>query len=185
MSKPMRKRARTEASAGQPQTLAVHLKALRSPLQTVTLDSQELTTSIHDLKAAYARETGVASEKLKILHSKKPCADSKTLRDLLGDGSAETESMEFSVMIMGGGVTGVGGTTGDDGERKPAAAGGQVDQQDSMPPAAPGSSLAADLAKDEFWDDLKGFLTQRLKDTSEGERLALVFREAWRSGKQT
>lgn len=144
-----------------------------------------MTTSIHDLKAAYGRETGVATEKLKILHSKKPCVDSKTLRDLLGDGAAGTESMEFSVMVMGGGVTGGSGTTSGDGEQKAAAAGDQVEQQDSTPPAAPGSSLVADLGKDEFWDDLRGFLTQRLKDTSEGERLALVFREAWRSGKQS
>ena len=35
------------------------------------------------------------------------------------------------------------------------------------------------LQSEEFWNDLKGFLQQRLQDQGEGERLAGVFREAW------
>jgi len=35
-----------------------------------------------------------------------------------------------------------------------------------------------ELETEEFWNDLKGFLVQRLKDEGEGERLAKVFRKA-------
>jgi hypothetical protein len=35
------------------------------------------------------------------------------------------------------------------------------------------------LQKDEFWSDLKGFLTQRLRDEREGERVHKLFRKAW------
>jgi len=40
------------------------------------------------------------------------------------------------------------------------------------------------LATEEFWVDLKGFLVQRLKDESEGERIWAVFKDAVKNGKQ-
>lgn len=38
--------------------------------------------------------------------------------------------------------------------------------------------VGKELETDDFWEDLKGFLIQRLKDEHEGERLAKIFREA-------
>lgn len=35
------------------------------------------------------------------------------------------------------------------------------------------------LRTEEFWADLKGFLAQRLRDEGEGEKLGLMFKEAW------
>jgi hypothetical protein len=39
------------------------------------------------------------------------------------------------------------------------------------------------LKTQEFWDDLKGFLIQRLKNESEGDKLFGVFRTAWETQK--
>ena len=43
-----------------------------------------------------------------------------------------------------------------------------------------GESVHSILQTEEFWSDVKGFLAQRLRDEKEGERLAGMFREAWK-----
>lgn len=44
---------------------------------------------------------------------------------------------------------------------------------------APGAISGKDvLATEEFWEDLGGFLTQRLKDEAEAERVVKLFRKA-------
>jgi len=35
------------------------------------------------------------------------------------------------------------------------------------------------LETDAFWDDLKGFLIQRLRDENEGDVIFGLFKEAW------
>jgi len=47
---------------------------------------------------------------------------------------------------------------------------------------AQGASGVEVLRTEAFWEDLKGFLVQRLRDEGEGERLAGVFKQAWESG---
>jgi hypothetical protein len=37
------------------------------------------------------------------------------------------------------------------------------------------------VATEAFWDDLQGFLEQRLKDYDEANKLRVLFKEAWRS----
>ncbi len=46
---------------------------------------------------------------------------------------------------------------------------------------AQGPSGAAVLAQKEFWDDLQGFLEQRLKNESEAVRWRTVFEAAWKT----
>jgi ubiquitin-like protein 4 len=104
----------------------------------------------------------VPIDKIKILYAKKPVADSKTLADVLGGEGNGPAGAEFSVMLMGG-------VTPSDEPPQEKAKGG---------PTAQGPSGKEVLATEEFWDDLRGFLVQRLKDEDEGERLASVFRKA-------
>lgn len=44
---------------------------------------------------------------------------------------------------------------------------------------AQGPSGKEVVASDEFWEDLRGFVVQRIKDEKEGERLVAIFRKAW------
>lgn len=45
-----------------------------------------------------------------------------------------------------------------------------------------GSSGKDVLKEDHFWDDLQGFLQQRIRDEDEARRLSGLFRSAWQKG---
>ena len=152
MPKPMSKPL--NLAPGQERSLTVLIKSLRNPPLEVKLTAQPLDTSLLDIKAALSAQTRIPAEKTKLLFKKKPVADSKVLKDLVGDNEG---SIEFSVMVIGG-----------------AAA--------IPPPEAPVSvspSGAALLGTTEFWDDLQGFLSQRLKDDKQAQELSTLFRSSW------
>lgn len=86
--------------------------------------------------------------------------DSKILKDILGDAGASSGKAEFNVMVIGG------------------AAAIKKDAPESQPAEAGIGNGKEVLKTDEFWNDLKGFLVQRLKDDEEGERVWGVFRAA-------
>ena len=51
-------------------------------------------------------------------------------------------------------------------------------------PVQPGESSGEELLESaEFWSDLEGFLSQRLRSQEDAARLKSVFERAWRSGK--
>lgn len=109
--------------------------------------------------------------KIKLLFNKKPTTDSRTLKDLLGDAAGTTKEIEFSVMVMGGGAPG-----------KPAqspAVSPAIETPQPEMPVAQGPSGAELLQSAAFWDDLRGFLQQRLKDEGEAARLASLFKSSW------
>ena len=87
---------------GQERSITVHIKSLRNPPLDIRLSSQPLNTSILDVKTSVSSETTIPVDKIKVLHKKKPVADSKVLKDLLGAGG-DSNKLELSVMIMGGG----------------------------------------------------------------------------------
>lgn len=128
-----------------------------------------------ELKVRYAGDTGVDVGKVRLLYGRKPVSDSKTLAELLGGAEAATEGskeVELSVMLLAGG---------------PAVA-TPLERAKSPPietPAkeseavVPGFGAKDVLKEQKFWDDLKAFLVQRLKDENEGARLAGVFKSAW------
>lgn len=204
----------TTADATAPPTAAegplatVTLKPTRATLPTYTLPAPVsiATTSIHDLKAAYAAGSGASdlrTDKIKVLHAKKPVNDTKTIKDVLGAAAVDAASaassssplaVEFSVMVLGGGGTPSAGTPAISTPERvasppvavPLAAAPPLPQPSQpeiemgeAPVAAGPEEAAGILQTDEFWADLKGFLVQRLKDEGEGERLAGVFKEAW------
>jgi ubiquitin-like protein 4 len=164
---------------------------------TVTITNLTQQSTIHDVKTQYAQKSGQQQEKIKLLLNKKPAADLKTLQELGVDG----ESVELSVMIMGGGGSGTPSASSPAVEKSnpvpsaPSASAPDsdkmdVDSQGAKPgiekshtqmegqPEAKANSTVDTLKSDAFWADLKTFLAQRLQDDGEGERLAKLFREA-------
>lgn len=130
------------------------------------------TTSIFDLKQSYSTSTGIPVNKIKILWMKKPATDSKTVAEIVGPDAGS--SIEFTVMVLGGAaaatpVTSPPAVAPSEGEK---SLGGGI-------PAAQGPSGKDVAVTIEFWDDLKSFLVQRLRDENEGARLASVFKGAW------
>lgn len=108
--------------------------------------------------------------KIKLLYNKKPTTDSKTLKELLGDAADTAKYVEFSVMVMGGGAA---------GKATPSpAASPAIEKPQPHMPVAQGPSGAEVLKSAAFWDDLKGFLQQRLKDEGEAARLTLLFKNS-------
>ncbi|OAG09195.1 uncharacterized protein CC84DRAFT_1212654 [Paraphaeosphaeria sporulosa] len=163
-------------------TLTVSLKPMKPSHPTVTKDAvAPAATSIYDLKSAYAAQTSIPPAKIKILYKKKPVTDSKTVAEVVGvDAGAE---VEFGVMVLGGAVAG-----GTPVQSPPAVAPGEeekglagaVNQGTSKTetPGAQGPSGQA-VVNAEFWDDLKGFVVQRIRDEKEGDRMVGVFKSAW------
>ncbi|KAI0484200.1 cell-cycle control medial ring component-domain-containing protein [Xylariaceae sp. FL0804] len=145
----------------------VTVKSLRNPPVDVTLPAQGPDTSVLDVKAAVAQACGVptphAADRLRLLHRRKPVADSKVLRELAGKGET---AVEFSVMVIGGGGGG-------------AAA--QATAGEAQKDVAQGQSGAEVLATKEFWDDLRGFLLQRVRDEKTAGDLTDTFQSAWKA----
>ncbi len=90
---------RSKLAPGQERSVSVLVKSLRNPPLEVALSSQPLNTSVLDVKTAVAKQARIPADKIKMLHKKKPVADSKVLKDLVG---GDETTVEFSVMIMGG-----------------------------------------------------------------------------------
>ncbi|KAK9781131.1 putative Cell-cycle control medial ring component-domain-containing protein [Seiridium cardinale] len=158
MSKP--NSSASQSAPGSERSLTVTLKSLRNPPLDIKLTSQPLNTSVLDLKQKVVEETSVPLDKIKLLYKKKPVVDSKVLKELVGENDGT--SVEFSVMVLGG-----------------AAA--AVKKEVPAPDVAQGTSGNDTLQTSEFWDDLKGFLLQRIRDEKEAEDLFNTFQTAYKS----
>ncbi|KUI73574.1 hypothetical protein VM1G_09274 [Cytospora mali] len=156
---------------GQERSVTVHIKSLRNPPLDIRLSSQPLNTSILDLKSSVSSETSIPTDKIKVLHKKKPVPDSKVLKDLLGD---DETSVELSVMVLGGAAAAAGGAKTEEKEPAATAASGAVAQ---------GLSGEAVLGTDAFWTDLRGFLSQRIRDEKITEELFGKFLSSWDSSR--
>ena len=156
---------------GQERSITVRIKSLRNPPLDIRLSSQPLNTSILDVKSSVSSETSIPVDKIKVLHKKKPVADSKVLKDLLGE---DETSVEFSVMVLGGAAAAA-----------PPAAKTEEDPAAVADPAstAQGTSGEAVLQTDAFWTDLRGFLSQRIRDEKITEELFGKFLSSWESGR--
>lgn len=159
MPHPMRHPATSQPPGSSP-TITILLKSLRNPPISLSLSSQSLSTSIHELKNAVAKEIGTegsGTENIRVLYKKKPCPDSKTVREVLGDEDVGTE-VEFSIMVMGGAT--------------------RDEVKGSVAQGASGDEV---LGSEEFWDDLKGFLVQRIRDEGKAAEVWETFRQGWRA----
>ena len=127
---------------------------------------------------------------MKIFYAKKLCTDSKTLAEIVGgednllvkgegggEGVGEGErKVELSVMVLGGGGLGAGA--------KQEAVGKDRGETAAKEGTGAGADATGVMQTDGFWDDLKGFVAQRLKDEGEAARTVETFRQAWVDGQK-
>ncbi|KAL4904365.1 hypothetical protein BDW74DRAFT_178947 [Aspergillus multicolor] len=192
----MRKKSSASKSAnpGSSKSITVTLKSARNPvLEFSLLNVSLVTTTVSDLKDAVRErilesttdaDNKVPLEKIKILYKKKPVTGTgKTVVEVVGDAGdqellAGGKGVEFGVMIMGGArvAEGQGRAQGGEAEKVPeeTTGGGEMTVK-----AAVGPSGEAVLEMDVFWDDLQGYLAQRLKDEDVAKKMRGVFKEAW------
>ncbi|PVI02781.1 hypothetical protein DM02DRAFT_612756 [Periconia macrospinosa] len=181
----------TSTSSNSATTISISLKPLKPSTPTIPLSNiSAAKTSIYDLKTAYATATSLPAGKIKILFKKKPVGDSKTVAEVVGDADAGSE-VEFGVMVMGGATAAGVSSSSSPVASPPAVApteaekglGGGGAAGETSAPAAQGPSGKEVVASEAFWEDLHGFIVQRIRDEKEGGRLVGVFREAWEKSK--
>ncbi|RAK95427.1 uncharacterized protein BO80DRAFT_393999 [Aspergillus ibericus CBS 121593] len=177
----MPKKVTPTLAPGSSRSITVHLKSARNPVLEFSLPNAPIsTTSVQDLKDAVrdrvadAQDNKISLDKIKILYKRKPVTG-KTIAEVLADEPgmlAGGKEVEFGVMIMGGAKV----VVDDD------AVGGQEKEEggvSSTPKPAVGPSGEEVLQTEAFWDDLQGFLEQRVKDTEEARKLRELFNGAW------
>ncbi|RYP59184.1 hypothetical protein DL770_010258 [Monosporascus sp. CRB-9-2] len=186
MPRPMSKRrsAATPAAPGQEPAVSVSVRPLQRNHPAFPPDAalklpgaQTRGTPLLDVKAAVATATGIPADRLKLLHKRRPVSDTKVLGDLLGAAGDGEMAVELSVMVMGGGGaattamnTAAGGGTDDNTDNKTAEV------------VAQGGPSGADvLGTPMFWDDLRGFLLQRVRDEKLAGELSETFETAWKA----
>lgn len=186
----MPKKVKTAQPPGASKSITIHLKSARNPVLHFTVDNAPLsTTTVEDLKDAVHQrvvadpQTGakVPLDKIKILYKRKPVTG-KTVAEVLADepdALAGGKEVELGVMIMGG-------ATVVSPDAPPAAAAEEKPEAEAPPvqlKAVQGPSGEEILKTDAFWDDLRGFLAQRIKDETEAARLKELFKKAWEEGR--
>lgn len=164
----------SSSAPGSSPGLTVTLKSLRNPPLDLSLPGQPLTTSVLELKQKVATELGTeGTDKIRILYRKKPCADSKSVKDVVGDEGGKGP-VDFSVMVMGW----VAKEKEADTEKE-VATGGDTTMVDAAP-VAQGESGASVMQAKEFWADLRHFLEQRVRDSQVAERAVELFEQVWK-----
>ncbi|KAL4805011.1 cell-cycle control medial ring component [Aspergillus unguis] len=194
-----KKTASKDTNPGSSKSITITLKSARNPVLEITLPNAPLsTTSVSDLKDAVrdrivetSSDNKVALDKIKVLYKRKPVTGSqKTVAEVVGDAGEEEllaggKGVEFGVMVMGG------ARVVDNGEghqaEAPAAAPPQTEEGspsgETTAKAAVGPSGEALLDTGAFWDDLQGYLEQRLKDEEVAKKLSVMFKDAWAASK--
>ena len=167
---------RQNPAPGEESSVTISFKSVRDATFHTKLPPQPLSTGVADVKHAFAGQQNLPEDRVRLLHKKRPCPETKTLKDLVSPGQAE---VEFSFMIMGGaGHTTSSTATVPDGRIKEGASHlGGAGKDGQAPAETP--TPAAHLHKDEFWQDLKGFLRGRCDNDDEAGKISDVFRRAW------
>lgn len=180
----MPKKVKHAQAPGSSKSITVNVKSARNPaLEFPIINAPISTTTLQDLRDAVRERTvdaqgnPVALDKIKILYRRKPVSGTgKTLAEVLADEPellVGGKQVEFGVMIIGGAKT----------IDVPVSQPKTADARDESPAKpAIGPSGAEVTHTEAFWDDLQGFLEQRLKDEPEAKRLRALFKDAWSSG---
>ncbi|KAL8712735.1 MAG: hypothetical protein Q9220_002943 [cf. Caloplaca sp. 1 TL-2023] len=158
----------------QQQTINLTLKSPRNPPLSLSLPSQPASTSIFELKQKVAQELQrEGTDGIKILYQRKPVSDAKTISEVVGsssEGDVSITEVEFGVMVMGGGAA----KKDEVGDVKMSEGGGGEVQ-----PAAQGASGEEVMGSSAFWDDLKGWLMQRVRDEEVAGEVWGLFKRGW------
>ena len=175
---PQRPNPKSTTNDASSSSTNITLKPMKSSQPTISHSTTTpTTTSIYDLKTAYATQTQIPASKIKILYKKKPVADTKTVAEVVG--SDVGSEVEFSVMVLGGAVAGVQSPVQSPPAVAPSESEKGLGSAEGAVPAAQGPSGKEVVAEEAFWEDLRGFMVQRIRDEKEGERLVGVFKGAW------
>lgn len=179
----MAKKVKSAHAPGSSKSITVRVKSARNPVLDFSIPNAPLsTTSVQDLRdAVQGRVTNpqggqVSLEKIKILYKRKPVTGTgKTLAELLVDEPAVLaggKEVEIGIMIIGGAQA---------VESSPAQPEAPEKQDEVLPKPVVGPSGEEVLRTEAFWDDLQGYLEQRLKDEGEAKHLRSLFKDAWKS----
>ena len=141
-----------------------------------------------DLKDRVARELRLPQgvEKVRVLYARKPVgADTRTVKEVLGGDEGLKElggkaikgevAVEFGIMVMGW----KGGDEGSPAPQVERAAGTGAGADTAGKDTADAMDVDEKEGED-FWEDLKGFLLQRVKDEGRATQMVETFREAWK-----
>ena len=173
----MPKKIKRQQAPGSSKSINIHLKSARNPSLDFTVSNAPIsTTSVEYLKEAVREKVvgnsgeKVSLEKIKILYKRKPVTG-KTVAEMLVDEPEMLtggKAVELGVMIIGGAKAVEAGAEekreGEDVGGKPLERNGE-------------------LQTEKFWDDLQGFLGQRLKDDEQARKLRGLFKDAWSSSR--
>lgn len=171
----MPKKVKRQQAPGSSKSITIHLKSARNPSLEFTIANTPLsTTSVEDLKDSVRERVvdgsggKVAMEKVKILYKRKPVTG-KSVAEVLADEPEMLgggKDVEFGVMIIGGAK--VLEAQSAEGEKK----------EEDVPASVTAAGKAV-LETEEFWNDLQGYLGQRLKDEEQATKLKGIFKDAW------
>ncbi|RJE27447.1 hypothetical protein PHISCL_00181 [Aspergillus sclerotialis] len=174
----MPKKVKRQQAPGSLKSINIHLKSARNPSLDFTVSNAPIsTTSVEDMKEA-VREKVVDSsggkitvEKIKILYKRKPVTG-KTVAEMLVDEPEMLtggKEVELGVMIIGG--------------AKAVEADAQEEKRGGEDGGGKSVERDGELHTEAFWDDLQGFLGQRLKDDAQARKLRGLFKDAWSSSR--
>ncbi|KAL8920979.1 MAG: hypothetical protein Q9172_004266 [Xanthocarpia lactea] len=175
--------AETQSSSNK-DTITISLRSLKSPPLNLSLPSQSLSTSIFELKQKVAKELQREStDGIKILYQRKPCSDVKTVKEVIGEEGGKGGTVELGVMVVGGAaatstMSATGGEKIEGGEVGDVKMGGVYEGKEEVP-AAQGPSGEEVLGSAEFWDDLRGWLMQRVRDEAKADEAWSLFKRGW------
>ena len=151
-------------------TLNITLKSSKNPVMSLSLPSTDVGTSVLVLKEKVAKELKIeGTDRIRVLYKRKPAGDVKTIKEVVGEDDVGQE-VDFGVMVMG---------YKEDTSKKDE----DTPMKDVEEPVAQGASREDVLNGEDFWNDLRGFLVQRLQDEGKAGEVFHKFRESWeRSG---
>lgn len=119
--------------------------------------------------------------RIRLLYERRAQTDSRTLAEVFEASAAsgakvpqDGEEATFSVVVS------AAPAGGPERVASPPVEAPSI----QSPPVAPDVTSGLDvLTTDAFWNDLKGFLEQRVRDEAVAGRLVQTFKTAWQSGK--
>ncbi|KAH6621228.1 cell-cycle control medial ring component [Chaetomium sp. MPI-SDFR-AT-0129] len=169
-----------KTNPGAEPALSVTLRSPRNPPFDLTLPAVPHSTSLAEVKERVAAETGISLDKIKLLHGKKPVGDTKVLKDLVGSNAS---GVELGVMVLAGGASHfkMDGREKGSGASTAAAATAVSEEGPSLAAVAQGLGGIGVLETELFWDELKAYLQQRVRDEVAAEEALGLFKAAWKS----
>ena len=163
--KPVKGEVKVDTEAQKLSELNVTLKSSRNPVLSLSLPGTDVGASVLSLKEKVAKDVGYeGTEKIRVLYKKKPVGDVKTIKEIVGDEDIGRE-VEFAVMVMG--------------YKEVDSKSEDTPMQDVEAPVEQGLSGDEVLGAEDFWNDLRSFLLQRIGDERKAGEVFDAFRGSW------